>query len=204
MQSSEMRTQIIFQIPFIISSPFHVVNFAIPFISERGKDKIGAGGGKKGSAGGWEYSSCPTKLHLPILSAQARGAHTWDASLFLQPPWLWAGHSRWCSAWHPNGELSQEATGRAKWDPGSRWKCSPGLCSGWLMVPLTDATALSCFSDGDRMLCVLTHIQAFWEHCKSCNALWNLIRMQRLLSLFASDSHHSALTTPSDHRITES
>lgn len=84
MQSSEMRTQIIFQILFIISSPFHVVNFAIPFISERGKDKIGAGGGKKGSAGGWEYSSCPTRLHLPILSAQARAAHAWDASLFLQ------------------------------------------------------------------------------------------------------------------------
>lgn len=112
MQSSKMRTQIIFQTLFIISSSFHVVNFAIPFFTN--KDKIGAGGGKQGSTGGWERSSCPIRFQLPILSAQAWGAHAWDASLFLQPPVAvsWAQQMVQCMAPERRAESGGNGEGK--------------------------------------------------------------------------------------------
>lgn len=70
-------------------------------------------------------SSFPSSLHKP--GVHMLGMHLCSSN----PRWLWAGLSRWCNAWHPNGELSQEATGKATWDPRSRWKCSLRLCSGW-------------------------------------------------------------------------
>lgn len=95
MQSSEMRTQIIFQILFIISSLFHVVNFSVPIISGRGRDKIGAGGGKGGGLGGQECSSVPGKFHFCLVSrtgcggrGSRAGAELGEAAVFPQL-WEW-------------------------------------------------------------------------------------------------------------------
>lgn len=128
MQSSEMRTQIIFQILFIISSLFHVVNFSAPIISGRVRDKKGAGGGKGGSLGAGDAAQ---KFHFSLISCTGCGGR-----------WSWAG-----------AELAQAAVAGAGEHPGSRWE-QPGALS---CLAHFATSAFLCFSKADTKSSLLPH-----------------------------------------------
>lgn len=99
----------IFQILFILSSLFHVVNFSVPIISGRGRDKIGAGGGKWGlgmQLSPWEIPLFPDFLH-----------ELWW-QMFLG--WSRAGSGS-C------GQDQEGSAGNSPVLPGPHWSHSPAL-----------------------------------------------------------------------------